>query len=150
MRRNYISEVIETMIPIAKPFLGEEEAAAVKEVILSGWLRRRHHRAASAAACARRRPRWRTREQHVARLERHELRDERDDLGDQEDHLLRARRLHRLARHQGPDAEILRVGDLVRGDERRAERGEVSHDFPMKCCPRSFWKSRAETSFATV
>jgi len=26
------------MIPIAKPFLGEEEAAAAKEVILSGWL----------------------------------------------------------------------------------------------------------------
>ena len=26
------------MIPIAKPFLGEEEAAAAREVILSGWL----------------------------------------------------------------------------------------------------------------
>jgi len=26
------------MIPIAKPFIGEEEAAAAKEVILSGWL----------------------------------------------------------------------------------------------------------------
>lgn len=26
------------MIPIAKPFLGEEEAAAVKDVLLSGWL----------------------------------------------------------------------------------------------------------------
>ncbi len=26
------------MIPIAKPFLGEEEAAAVREVLLSGWL----------------------------------------------------------------------------------------------------------------
>lgn len=26
------------MIPIARPFLGEEEAAAVREVILSGWL----------------------------------------------------------------------------------------------------------------
>lgn len=26
------------MIPVAKPFLGEEEAAAAKEVILSGWL----------------------------------------------------------------------------------------------------------------
>ncbi len=26
------------MIPIAKPFLGEEEATAAREVILSGWL----------------------------------------------------------------------------------------------------------------
>ena len=26
------------MIPVAKPFLGEEEVAAVKEVILSGWV----------------------------------------------------------------------------------------------------------------
>jgi len=28
----------QTTIPIAKPFLGEEEAAAVREVILSGWV----------------------------------------------------------------------------------------------------------------
>jgi perosamine synthetase len=32
------SEVRKTMIPIAKPSLGEEEAAAAREVILSGWL----------------------------------------------------------------------------------------------------------------
>jgi dTDP-4-amino-4,6-dideoxygalactose transaminase len=38
MRAVHISEVTKTVIPIAKPFLGEEEVAAVKEVILSGWL----------------------------------------------------------------------------------------------------------------
>jgi len=26
------------MIPIAKPFLGEEEAAAARDAILSGWV----------------------------------------------------------------------------------------------------------------
>ena len=26
------------MIPVAKPFLGDEEAAAAREVILSGWV----------------------------------------------------------------------------------------------------------------
>jgi perosamine synthetase len=38
MRNIFISEARKTMIPIAKPFLGEEEAAAAREVILSGWL----------------------------------------------------------------------------------------------------------------
>src|SRR5215207_4933399 len=61
---------------------------------------------------------------HVARLQDHEVRDIRDDLRHVKDHGLGRTALRALAIHVEPHGEVLRIWDLVLGDEPRAERAE--------------------------
>src|SRR5919108_4046193 len=61
---------------------------------------------------------------HVARLQDHELAGVPDQVAHAEDHVLGGAVLAQLAVDPGPQAESLRVADLVGGDQPRAERVE--------------------------
>src|SRR5258706_10544492 len=60
----------------------------------------------------------------VAGLQNHELRAVPHEVCDAEDHRLGGAFLTRLAIHGKPHVEVLRLGDLILGDEPRAKRTE--------------------------
>src|SRR3977135_1858774 len=63
-------------------------------------------------------------EDHVAGLQHHELRAVPDQMGDAEHHRLGRASLPGLAVDREPHLELLRILDLVLGDQPRAERTE--------------------------
>lgn len=67
---------------------------------------------------------WSARRDDVARQQRHVAADVAHQVGHREDHVRRGGVLHGLAVDAEPQAQVLRVGDLVGGHEPRTERGE--------------------------
>src|SRR5262249_17388986 len=71
----------------------------------------------------------------VARRQRDRLRDEAEDLVDAEDHVRGRRVLHPFAVQDRADRQRLRMGDLLRRHELRADRAERVERLPARPLP---------------